>query len=146
MEGKLPEIYWYIFWIGFVLVMTGGMAFAGIINHRRNMKALDILKMYAEKGIEPPPAVFEALARPAHEQHKPQEAKTAGQQAGITAGVRLGNFIGSLFGAGMTGGLAWWAAENKGPEWLFYGAVIVTIACLAGAVVHLTTVVFTFRK
>jgi hypothetical protein len=110
------------------------------------MKALDILRMYAEKGIDPPPAVFEALARQSLDPPKAQEAKTAGQQAGVTAGIRLGNFVGSMFAAGMTGGLAWWAAENKAPEWLFYGAVIVTIACVAGAVAHLATVVFTFRK
>jgi hypothetical protein len=142
---KLPEIYWYVFWVFFVLMSFGGMIFGGILQHRRNMRSLDILKMYAEKGVEPPPAVFEALTKH-HDQSKAQEAKTVGQQAGVTAGVRLGNFVGSLFGAGMTGGFAWWAAENHAPEWLFYGAVIVTIACVAGAVTHLATVVFTFRK
>jgi hypothetical protein len=145
MEGKLPEIYWYLFWVGFVLISFGGMIFGGILRHRARLKELDILRSYAEKGIEPPPAVLDALTTP-HDLPKAQAARTAGQQAGVTAGIRLGNFVGSLVGAGMTGGLAWWAAEARAPEWLFYGAVIVTIACVAGAVTHLATVVFTFRK
>jgi hypothetical protein len=29
MEGKLPEIYWYVFWIGFVLIAFGSVYLGG---------------------------------------------------------------------------------------------------------------------
>lgn len=148
MDGKLPEIYWYAFWIGFVLISFGGMVFGGVLQHRRNMKALDILKMYAEKGIDPPPAAYEALGQsldPAKAKAATPEGRAAGAAA-TNAAIHLGQFVGSVFAAGLTGGIAWWAAEGRGPEWLFYGGVIVTIACLAGAVARLVAVIATREK
>jgi hypothetical protein len=144
MEGKLPEIYWYVFWVGFVIISFGAMTFGGILAHRARLRELDILKSYAEKGIEPPPAVLEALAGP--ERQRKTAAKAEGVQAGVGAGVHLGQFVGSMFAAGLTGGVAWWAAEGRAPEWLFYGAVIVTIACVAGAVARLVAVIATREK
>jgi hypothetical protein len=141
---KLPEIYWYVFWVGFVIIAFGGMMIGGILAHRARLRELDILRSYAEKGIEPPPAMLEALAGP-DRQHQ-AAAKAEGRQAGVSAGVHLGQFVGQLFAAGLTGGLAWWAAEGRAPEWLFYGAVIVTIACVAGAVARLVAVIATREK
>ncbi len=144
MDGKLPEIYWYVFWIGFVIISFGGMIFGGILAHRARLKELDILRTYAEKGVEPPPAIVEALSGQA-QQHK-AAAKQASEQAAVRASVHLSHFVGSLFAAGLTGGLAWWASEGRAPEWLFYGAVIVTIACVAGAAARLVAVITTPAK
>jgi hypothetical protein len=65
MSGELPEIYWFLFWVGVLaFVVVFGLSMMAVI-FRRNMKALALLKLYAEKGIEPPPTLAELLAKPA---------------------------------------------------------------------------------
>ena len=54
MNGDVPAIYWYLFWVGLVIVMEAFGFFMATIIHRRNMRVLDLLKSYADKGIEPP--------------------------------------------------------------------------------------------
>ncbi len=65
MNGDIPEIYWFLFWIGalaFVMVLGSCLM---VLFSRANMKALTLLKLYAEKGIDPPPTLAELLAKPA---------------------------------------------------------------------------------
>ena len=57
MNGEVPEIYWYVFWVGLAIVVEAFGFFMATIIHRRNMRVLDLLKSYADKGIEPPAAV-----------------------------------------------------------------------------------------
>lgn len=53
----MPAIYWYVFWVGLpIAVEVFGFYMATIID-RKNMRVLDLLKSYADKGIEPPAAV-----------------------------------------------------------------------------------------
>ncbi len=110
MEGKLPEIYWYIFWIGIAVVSFGSAYLAGRAGHQARMKALDILKMYAEKGADPPPAMVEQLARQAFEQPS-GSPKREGRDALIQG------FIGFLFMSCISFALNMWLADSEGPNW-----------------------------
>ncbi len=58
----MPEVYWYLFWVAalaWVIIFAAAMM---TLIHRRSMKALEILRLYAEKGLEPPPRAAELLA------------------------------------------------------------------------------------
>jgi hypothetical protein len=106
MEGKLPEIYWYVFWIGVVLISFGSAYLAGRSGHERSMKALDILKMYAEKGVEPPPAMMEQVSRQVLDAGKPGQQPQQNSRAALVQG-----FIGFLFMACVAGGFVMWLPE-----------------------------------
>jgi hypothetical protein len=67
MDGKLPEIFWYLFWIGFVILAFRMAYLGGKSGFDTRMRALDILKQYADKGVEPPAAVMDELTRQAFE-------------------------------------------------------------------------------
>ena len=90
MNGAVPEIYWYVFWVGlFIVVEAFGFYMATII-HRRNMRVLDLLKSYADKGIEPPGGVAELLS---------EQVKDPGRAWKSTPrGARLERFTGFLWG------------------------------------------------
>jgi hypothetical protein len=120
MDGKLPEIYWYVFWVGLVLIMFGAAYMGGKGGHERAMKALDILKMYAEKGAEPPPAMMDQLTRQALGPNPNGPAKPQGRAA------YMGAFIGFLFTACVAGGIYSWLKDNDGPSWGIVTAGAVT--------------------
>ena len=65
VSGQIPPILWFLFWVGLSVGVLGFGFFMAIIIHRGHMKTLEILRLYAEKGIEPPPAVVEMLTRQA---------------------------------------------------------------------------------
>ena len=48
MDGELPEIYWYLFWVGLAIVVEAFGFYMVTVIHRRNMRVLDLLKSYAE--------------------------------------------------------------------------------------------------
>jgi hypothetical protein len=112
MEGKLPEIYWYVFWIGLVLIAFGTAYMGGRAGHIRAMKALDILKMYAEKGAEPPPNMVEQLTRQALDTGKSQTPPAQDARGALIQG-----FIGFLFTACLAWGAGQALAAYDGPEW-----------------------------
>jgi hypothetical protein len=117
MHDKLPEIYWFCFWIGVVLLSLGSAYMGGRGGFIVNMRKLDILKMDAEKGVEPPPALMEQLATgPAQ---KP--AKRGPRETSLQA------FIGFLFMACVSWGLRTWFTTRGGPEW----AAIAATAAMA---------------
>src|SRR6187399_752305 len=109
MNGEVPEIYWYLFWVGLAIVMEAFGFFMATIIHRKNMRVLNLLKSYAEKGIDPPPAVAELLSEQVRE---PGRAWTA-----TARGARLQRFVGFLFAGCVTGGVAWWLIDAAGPRW-----------------------------
>ena len=111
MDGNLPEIFWYIFWVGFVILGNIGMYFGFTMTHRQRMKALEILKMYAEKGAEPPPAVTEQLA-------KQILAETPDSPKRDSRAALIQGFTGFLFMACVAGGLVMWLPETAEPSWL----------------------------
>jgi hypothetical protein len=109
MGGKLPEIFWYLFWVGFVILAFRMAYLGGKSGYDTRMRALDILKIYAEKGTEPPPAMMQELAERAFEE-KPKALKDP--RAGL-----LSSFIGFLFMACVAWGLRAWLAGGGAPLW-----------------------------
>jgi hypothetical protein len=139
MEGKLPEIYWFAFWVGVVAVSFFMAYLGGRAEHTIRQKALDILKIYAEKGGEPPPAMLDKLTRSTHDRQAPDGPKDG--RAALIQG-----FAGFLFMACVSGGLHYWLVDSDGPRW----AVFATQAAMAffgfGSAGFLLAAVFTREK
>lgn len=112
MSGAVPPMFWFLFWVGLSAGVLSFGFFMAIIIHRGNMKALEVLRTYAEKGIEPPPAVVEMLTR--------QMGETEAAKAGRDIGRKAGNFTGLLVAACVAGGIAWWRVNEGGPQWVVY--------------------------
>jgi hypothetical protein len=116
VTAQLPELYWYLFWAAaLVLAIVFGL-YVATVTHRRNMKALEILKTYAEKGAEPPAPIAELLTK-----------QMLGSQAGTAAKLRdraelLRSFIGFLFSACVMGGIHYWLADAEAPSWAIHGS------------------------
>src|SRR5688500_16595342 len=111
MNGELPDIYWYVFFAAAIILTIAAVSFGGMLEHRRRMHALDILKMYAEKGAEPPPVIIERLAEQILESEK---SASISQQR---RGALMQGFIGFMFSACATCGIAWWLADTDGAPW-----------------------------
>lgn len=111
MNGELPDIYWYVFFAAAIILTIAAVTFGGILEHRRRMHALDILKMYAEKGTEPPPVITERLAEEILESEK------APSMSLKRRGALMQGFIGFVYSACATYGIAWWLAATDGPLW-----------------------------
>jgi hypothetical protein len=119
-------MFWFVFWVGLSAGVLSFGFFMAIIIHRGNMKALEVLRTYAEKGIEPPPAIVEMLTN----QLCSDEATQSGRDMGRTAG----KFTGMVASACAAGAIAWWRMDD-GPQWVVYlfaaSAVIWGIFALA---------------
>jgi hypothetical protein len=134
MDGSIPPILWYLLLLAFFVWMAVGLSTQSVRDHRARMRELDILKIYAEKGMDPPDAVAERLIRPGP---KPSAPPHHTQWAGPTAGAvadPFAKFGWELFMAGIFGGLAWWRIDAGGPQWAIYVLVIAAIIFAAGAV------------
>lgn len=112
----MPEIYWYLFWVGVVLIVTAVFISGGIIAHRHRMEMLKILRSYADKGVEPPPALADELARqifapPAH-----ANAERHGR------GALLRGFLGASFTACVAWGLNQWIVERSATGWAVHAS------------------------
>ena len=105
MNGEVPEIYWYLFWVGLAIVVEAFGFFMATIIHRRNMRVLDLLKSYADKGIEPPAGVAELLSEQVTDPGRAWKSSPRG--------ARLERFIGFLFTACVIGGVAWWLVDVR---------------------------------
>lgn len=132
MNGDVPEIYWYFFWVGLAIVVEAFGFYMVTVIHRRNMKVLELLKAYAEKGLDPPPAVAELLS---------DQGKDPGRAS--ARGARLERFIGFSFTACVIGGVAWWLVDAAGPPWAVYPAVCAAVFFSVGAFGFLATAVVT---
>jgi hypothetical protein len=55
--GEVPELYWYLFWVGLAVVVEAFGFYMASIVHRRNMRCSTSSSSYAEKGMEPPAEV-----------------------------------------------------------------------------------------
>ena len=114
MSSQIPEMYWYLFWVAVLVWAIVFGLYVATITHRRNMKALEILKTYADKGIHPPASIAEQLTR--------QMLDSQGPAAKLRErGELLRSFIGFLFTACITGGLHYWLADAGGPSWAIHG-------------------------
>src|SRR5688572_18335221 len=122
MSDGLPEIYWYAFWAVLFLAFIAWGFYAAITTHRRNMKALEILKLDAEKGADRPAAIADQLAKQIL--NSPQ---SAGAQRWDSSGrarrdALLQTFIGFLFCACIAWGLNSWLVASEGAAWAVYAS------------------------
>jgi hypothetical protein len=138
MSGAVPPIFWFLFWIGLSVAVISFGFFMAIIIHRGNMKALEILRAYADKGIEPPPAIVEMLNR--------QIAGTEAAKAGQAIGRKAGNFTGLVVSACVAGGIAWWRMHEGGPHWVVYLFAIIAAFWGIRAIVYLVSAPTTSEK
>jgi hypothetical protein len=129
---------WFLFWVGLAVAVLSFGFFMAIIIHRGNMKALEVLRAYAEKGIEPPPAVVEMLTR--------QMGETEGARAGREIGRKAGNFTGLLVAACAAGGIAWWRMNEGGPQWVVYLFALIALFWGVLAIRFLLTTLTTSEK
>jgi hypothetical protein len=112
MGSSVPPILWYLLCVAGFAVFPLAMVYT---IHRQRMKALEILRSYAEKGSEPPPAVAELLFKQVVE----PDQKWKATPRGSLLQTSLGHFF-----AGCTfAGVAWWRIEVGPPRWAIYIAV-----------------------
>jgi hypothetical protein len=138
MNGEVPEIYWYLFWVAvlaWVIVFAVTMM---TLVHRAHMRTLELLRLYAEKGVEPPPALYELLAR-ASGGGDPKWSKNR-------RGTLLKNFTGMVFTACVAGGILWWRIDEGGPQALIYILGAATVFWGVSALGLLIAALFTSDK
>jgi hypothetical protein len=111
MNGAVPEIFWFVFIAAAVVSTIASITYGLTLEHRRRMRALDILKMYAENGAEPPPLITERLAEQILE---PEKSPSLSQKR---RGALMQGFMGLLYSGCATYGIAWWLTESGGPLW-----------------------------
>jgi hypothetical protein len=71
------ELFREFFWLIFP-VLGMGIAFMAVAGEfGRQKRALDVLRTYAEKGVEPPPSVLAVLSRASSEKKKNPKASFA---------------------------------------------------------------------
>lgn len=110
MHGELPEIYWYLFWIGFVILAFRMAYLGGKHGFEAKMKAIEILKMYAEKGTEPPAAMMDQLAQQAFND-------PGGSKQESSAGSLM-MFLSLLFMACIAWGVRAWSQGHHVEDWV----------------------------
>jgi hypothetical protein len=112
MSGSVPPILWYL--LAFLAFAVFPLTMVWAI-HRHKMKVLEILRSYAEKGIEPPAAVTEVLLRQSADPGQKWKSTPRGSLLN-TFGIHL--WIACIFGC-----IAWWRLDAGNPRWLIYIAV-----------------------
>jgi hypothetical protein len=140
MNGALPQIYWYVGMAVAISLTIGIFAYLGTLEHRRRMRALDILQMYAEKGTEPPPAITNQLAEQILESEKSPSTIRKRQ------GALIQGFLGLLYSGCAMGGIAWWLTDADGPKWAIIVTYCGTVFFGAGAIGMLIAAIFSHDK
>ncbi len=116
MSGPVSPILWYL--LAFLALAVFPLSMVWTI-HRQKMKALEILRSYAEKGSEPPAIVAELLVK--------QLTAPDRKWKSTPRGSLLNTFGVHLWIACLWGGIAWWRIEAGPPRWAVYVAVAATV-------------------
>ncbi|MEO8314915.1 MAG: hypothetical protein ABI645_08990 [Pseudomonadota bacterium] len=140
MNGTLPQIYWYVFMAVAIGSTIAAITFGTVLEHRRRMRALDILKMYAEKGAEPPAAITQRLAE------QILESENSPSTVRKRQGALIQGFLGLLYSGCAMGGIAWWLTAANGPEWAIIATYCGTAFFGLGAVGMLSAAIFSHDK
>jgi hypothetical protein len=121
----------------FALTLVFGTGFAIPVSiawfeHRTRTRALDVLRVYAERGEDPPPAVTQALAAVSGWPRKPEATGARVSARGNYLAHAAAN---TIFTIGLAG-LAWWrfsASGEAGPLVIcaFLGALFFAAALAA---------------
>ncbi len=120
----MADLFRQFFWIIFPVFGMGIGAFSIWNEFSRQKKALEVLKVYAEKGQEPPESVLNILDRASTHQRR----RGAGWSGAAFAGVMALGFA----------GMAIWTGVNGGPFAFVTGWTLAAIAL--GAVCASTAV------
>lgn len=112
----MPEIYWYVFWVGVVLIATGLFIWGGIVALRDRMEVLKILRLYAERGVDPPQVLADQLAK----QVFGPPAKPRAERHRRDALLR--GFLGASFTACVFWGVNEWIVEKGGTGVMLYAS------------------------
>lgn len=112
----MPEIYWYVFWVGVVLITAGLFVSGGIIAHRQRMEVLGVLRSCAERGVELPPAIAEQLAK---EVFVPPGGHRVER---YSRGALLRGSVGALFTACVAWGVNMWLVERGATGWTLHAS------------------------
>ena len=109
------------------------------LQQRTKMRAFDVLKIYAEKGQEPPASVIETVNRinwPFPSNAPPPPPKPMRDQS---RSEHLTHVAGSVCLAGGSGIVLWWLASNPQPrlEWLMITAIFTAIFFTGSAAARL---------
>lgn len=120
-----------------VLVFTTGAVIAiGIVGmqQRTKLKAIEILRIYAERGEEPPPNVVDAINQVGRMPPPP-----APPPPHLRRGWHLSHFAGSLFlSAGALGVVLWrMIASTREYDWLLIVGLVVGIFFAGAAAARL---------
>ena len=132
MDGAVTPMLWYLFWVALAAAMFIGLFVGGHKAHRQRMTALDILKTYAEKGVEPPASMVDLLLESTEAHRQAQRTEKSVTEATARASHPTG-WLGLLFMAGVAAGLAWWRIDVGGPQWAIYAAVTCAVTLGVGA-------------
>jgi len=129
--GDVPGMYWFVFWCAVVVIAFTMAWLGGRAAHQQKMKALEILRIYAERGVEPPASVagplLHSMEVEGREEDKWKQPKPAGP--------RPGDAFGFCFMALAAAAVAWWrSTQGNEPQWLFYGSIIVAVFSASGAI------------
>jgi hypothetical protein len=80
MNGEVPEIYWFLLWVGVLVFVIAFGTVMTVLVSRANTKALALLTLYAEKGIDPPPTLAELLKKPCGEANGRWKTTPSGEE------------------------------------------------------------------
>ena len=111
----MADLFRQFFWIIFPIFGMCMGAFAIWNEFSRQKKALEVLKVYAEKGTEPPQSVLEVLNRASTRDRRPRGSRWS---AAAFFGILSAGFA----------GMAVWTYANQGPFSFVTGWTIAAIA------------------
>ena len=108
------------------------------LQQRTKTKAIEILKIYAERGQEPPASVLETVNR-LNWPFPPNAAPPPKPMRDQSRGEHLSHVAGSVCLAGGSAIVLWWLASDPHPrlEWLMITAIFTTIFFSASAAARL---------
>ena len=123
----MADLFRHFFWLIFPIMGIGLGAFAIWNEFSRQKKALEVLKVYAEKGAEPPASVIAVLNRAS------SPGGTEPPRTLANPWARAAFFV--IMSAGF-GAMTFWTARSHAPGWLFGIAAFVMAALAAAALVN----------
>jgi Flp pilus assembly protein TadB len=120
MEGRILEVVV----VSIVVGMGVSIPISAIwMEHRTRTRALDVLRVYAERGDEPPASVLQALTGVSGRPHRLDLPTTKRQTRGGHLAHAAAN---AVFAIGLTG-FAWWRVSLTGEA----GTLVIVVVLAA---------------
>jgi len=134
---RMDMIVFFIWMLLVILLMFGFVLWVLRMSLKRRDKAIEILRIYAERGEAPPQSVIDGLA--VLRESDPNVFSNPPKPE--TRGRHFSEFASCSAIAIGAAGIAWWRAPEPGhnPGGLMILAVVVALIFAAGAVSHLVS-------